>query len=225
VEYPHFCPGALFIWSAFVINLHRDHFQLSLFALWEESNALFLSDFLHLPDDFNITIDNEECRNDHFSPSFPYIHHLPRKKLYETWKLEDQIIAPVPIHLISIQILRCIHGKASTFQSNNLLPTSNHQMHQHLEKEYEYIDAFVTNARQAFLSMKGEMKLASNCKKQRRYQMKKKQRQKQNFSCTEQSPSFHQGWSCPFLFPARYFHVFEDVFEDNDDFEYLVFAC
>ena len=226
VDYPHFSPGALFIRSAFVVNLHRDHFQLNLFAVWEESNALFLSDFLHLSDYFNTTIDNEECHDDHyFSPSFPYIHHLPRKKLYETWKLEDQIIHPVPIHLIFFQILKCIHGKAITFQSNNLLPTSNHRMQQQLEKEQEYICAFATNAKQLFLSLKGEIKLAGNCEKQRRYQMKKKQRQNQNFSCTKQSPSFHHGWSCPFLFPARYFHVVEDVFEDNDDFESLVFAC
>ena len=221
VEYPHFSPGALFIRSSFVINLHRGHFQLNLFALWEESNALLLSELLTLPNYFNNTMDNEECRKDHFSPKFPYIHHVPCKQLYETWKLEDQKILPVPIHRVFYQILICIHGKAITYQSTNLSLSSDCQIRSNVEKEYEYVHAFATEAGNAYLLMKDAMKMASNCEKQRRFQIKRKQQQNKNFSGTKRSPSFHLGWSCPFLFLARYFWVFDN----NHDIESLVFAC
>ena len=221
VEYPHFSPGALFIRSSFVINLHRDYFNLNSFALWEESNALFLSDLLTLPNYLDGTIDNEECCNHNFLPTFPYIHHLPCRYLYETWKLEEQHIAPVPIHLVFDRILACIIGHATTIQSTNVFLSSNHQINTNLEKEYEFIHAFRTNAKKASLLVREAMKLASNCEKQRRFQIKRKQQQDKNFSYTKRSPPFHQGWSCPFLFPARYFWVLDN----NNDFKSLEFAC
>ena len=82
-EYPHFSPGALFIWSAYVLHMHKHQFCPNLMVSWENSSANFLSHFLHLPDYLNDIA--ADCSMDRFSPYFPYLHGLPCKPLYNVW--------------------------------------------------------------------------------------------------------------------------------------------
>jgi hypothetical protein len=52
-EYPHFSPGALFIWSAYVLHIHKHKFHHTQMYSWENCNAKIMSRFLHFSDYFN----------------------------------------------------------------------------------------------------------------------------------------------------------------------------
>ena len=164
-EYLHFSPGALFIWSAYVLHIYKHLFHPTQMDSWENCNANFLSHFLQLSDYFN---ESADCYMDHFSPIFPYISHLPCKKLYHVWNLSAQVSERVPLDNIFQQINMCIYGKAITSHTSNSL------LSLHYENNHEQISSLRRILMEACSKINREMSLARNCEKQKCHQNKKK---------------------------------------------------
>jgi hypothetical protein len=58
---------------------------------------------------------------------------------------------------------------------------------------------------EASLAIDKEMSLVKNCEKQKRHQNKKKENQFENIYTKRSRQVINPHWSCPFLFPAKYF--------------------
>jgi len=196
-EYPHFSPGALFIRSAYVLHIHKNKFHHSQMLSWENGSAKFMSSFLKYSEYFNKSTDNDDM--DHGSPYFPYIYHLPCKQLDKIWNLSSQISKPVPFHHIFEQINMCIYVKATTFHTSNPLHS---RYNEHAEDQISSLQSILMEASSAIYR---EMSLVKNCEKQKRHQNKKKESQFENINTKRSRQVINPHWSCPFLFPAKYF--------------------
>jgi hypothetical protein len=199
-EYPHFSPGALYIRSAYVLHIHKHKFHHTLMYSWENCSAKIMSKFLKFSDYLNESADDDDM--DHSLPYFPYIYHLPCKKLDQIWNLSDQISKPVPFDHIFEQINMCIYGKATTFHTSNPLHS---RYNEHAEDQISSLQRILMEASEA-INM--EMKLVRNCEKQKRHQNKKKESQFENIYTKRSRQGINPlnpHWSCPFLFPAKYF--------------------
>lgn len=174
LDHPHFSPGALFIRAMFVVHIHKKRFSRNQMILWEDCNAVFLAKYLCLKDYFEDAKDDTTLRVN-FVPTFPYIHHLPRKKLYNVWNVTDQLSRPVPIHDIFYHVTVCIHGKAITFNTYNTTTNSLSYCESGCQaKDRDQLIAFESILTMAQDSLDKEFNMIVNCEKQRRFQKKRK---------------------------------------------------
>jgi hypothetical protein len=205
-EYPHFSPGALFIRCAYVMHLHKHQFNQNQMDMWETCNAMFLSGFLCLSDYLNDD-PNADSSADHFAPYFPYIHHLPCKQLYQVWNSSAQVSARVPVDHLFYQIVMCIYGNAISF--NTSMSNLHHDLLHH-ENDHEQILVFRRILIGTCDAIDMEIDMIKNCEKQRRHQMKKRAErgtecESTSFYTKKSRQVINPNWSCPFLFPSKYF--------------------
>lgn len=205
-EYPHFSPGALFIRCAYVMHLHKHQFNQNQMDMWETCNAMFLSGFLCLSDYLNDD-PNADSSADHFAPYFPYIHHLPCKQLYKVWNSSAQVSARVPVDHLFYQIVMCIYGNAISF--NTSMSNLHHDLLHH-ENDHEQILVFRRILIGTCDAIDMEIDMIKNCEKQRRHQMKKRAErgtecESTSFYTKKSRQVINPNWSCPFLFPSKYF--------------------
>lgn len=174
LDHPHFSPGALFIRAMFVVHIHKNRFSFDQMMLWEDCNAFFLAKYLRLKDYFEHAEDDVTQRVN-FGPMFPYIHHLPSKKLYNECNMMDQLSCPVPINEIFYQMTVCIHGQAITFNTCNTTMNSLSYCESGCQaKDRDQLIAFESILLTAQDSLDKEFSMIINCEKQRRFQKKRK---------------------------------------------------
>ena len=161
-----FSPLALFIRSAFIVNIHQTKMTTNLFSLWEKSNVRFLSKYLCI-DKYVQEFSREEKCN-YFSIDFPIIHHLPCMDIYKMWDATAQKSSPIPIELIYTFILDLINGRMLTFHY--------HQRNQFSKQEINDMQIFSNFYSKAKLSITTEVVTVKKREKQALFQQRKKNR-------------------------------------------------
>lgn len=111
-DFIEFDPVALFIRSAFIVNIHKTNFCTTQFNYWEHCNSCLLSKFINIHDylkDFSL-----ENKPINFSSELPIINHLPCMDIYKMWDDYAQKSLSIPFHTIFTFILQLISGKMMT---------------------------------------------------------------------------------------------------------------
>ena len=166
-EFIEFNPVALFIRSAFIVNIHKTRFNTLLFNFWEKSNVLVFTKYLPL--DQYLTEISWDKKLLNFSPEFPLINHLPCMDIFKMWDGSAQKSSPIPIYEIFAFILQVINGNMVTIhyhQRNQFnLPCIN---------EISNLCIFQKFSSHAKLTMKDNMKNIVENEKQRRFHLNEK---------------------------------------------------
>ena len=188
--YCHFSPHALFMRLSFVVFIHNSMFSDSAeYKMWESQNSNFMSNLLCISE-YQQVLNKSDIH--HFVPSFPYIHHLPCRVLYNLWTGQDQLNRPVPVYDIFDNIVQCMHGKMTTYEQMNEKMS---------DGDNESIYAFYNIMAEGKDLMDAEKKKVISCEKQRRLQQNKKRKRDSEKKKTHSL----QTWLFNFLFSSKYF--------------------
>lgn len=172
-DFIEFNPVALFIRSAFIVNIHKTLFCTTTFNSWEHCNCCLLSKYINIQDylkDFSL-----ENKPIYFSSEFPIINHLPCMEIYKMWDVSSQKSLSIPFNKIYTFILQLISGKMMTLHYHQ-----RNQFNLPSKIEKANIVNFNKFCIMANLSMKKKFYNVLNNEKQKKHQMLKKQKLYEN---------------------------------------------
>jgi hypothetical protein len=202
-SYPHFSPGALFTRCSFIVYMQKSTMDESLFNHWEVLNAALLSRVMSVTQFLNDP--HPKMGERHLNgntPSFPYIHNLPRSALFAQWDDFAETSSPIPIGKFFTTMLQCIHGYACTYHNEHLSSVT--------ENSEVMIGSFQELLREIFPLLQIEISKVKNNEKQRNFQSKKRGEKRPR----DRTESFSGELSMNFLFGINNCMVFND-FDDS----------